>query len=246
MEAKKRVLIVDDEPSIVRMLELALAAEGYDTVIAGNGTEAIAAVEENEPDVVVLDIIMPGIDGFEACRRIRNISSAPIIMLTARRNEMDIIQGLDAGADEYVTKPFSVAELSARIRAALRRAEISDDDPNRERRLVFDNGDLVIDLDRRAVIRNGAQVPLSATEFRLISFLVANAGRVVPHERILEYVWGPEHTLQTSHLRAYIALLRKKIEQDPQNPRLILSAHSVGYHFEDPALFSNRLSDGLA
>ncbi|MBI2942211.1 MAG: response regulator transcription factor [Chloroflexi bacterium] len=230
---RKKILVVDDEPGVMRVLEAGLRQEGYDVVAASSGPDALAYLHVNEPDLVVLDILMPEMDGFEVCQRIRHVSSVPIIMLTALRREDDIVRGLDAGADEYVTKPFGIAELVARVRAALRRVELERLAVPAERILTVDDGRLIIDLDRRLATRDGEHIPLSDTEFRLLAFLIANVGRVVPHEKILENVWGRDHTLQTAYLRTYIGLLRRKIEADPQSPRLIISSHGVGYRFQE-------------
>ena len=234
-ESQRRVLIVDDEPNLLRMLDLGLAQHGFIVDCADSGAAALNMLHENEPDLVVLDLLMPDMDGFEVCRRIRRISSVPVIMLTALRNEQDVLQGLDAGADEYVTKPFSLAELSARIRAILRRVELDRPAGPPNRQFVLNSGRLVIDLARRTVTRDGQTVPLSATEFRLLSFLLARSGRVVSHAEILEHVWGPQYVQQSAYLRTYVGMLRRKIEEDPQNPQLIVSSHGMGYVFQDQA-----------
>ncbi|HVB96282.1 MAG TPA: response regulator transcription factor [Chloroflexota bacterium] len=224
------ILVVDDDPAILNLLRIGLTQEGYDVNSATNGPEALAILQERAPKLIVLDVLMPEMDGFEVCRRIRQVSTVPVILLTALGREEDVINGLDAGADEYVTKPFSVATLSARIRAVLRRVDV-DKAIAEERRFVCDDGRLVIDFDLRQVVREGRAIQLSATEFRLLSYLIANRDRVVPHQRILEHVWGSDFANQTAYLRTYVGFLRRKIEDDHQHPRFLVSSHGVGYSF---------------
>ena len=234
-QPRKRGLVVDDESGVVRLLDICLRQDGFDVTMTSSGAEALAAVQASEPDVVVLDVLMPQMNGFEVCRRIREICNVPIIMLTALRANEDVVRGLDAGADEYVTKPFSIAELSARIRAILRRVEL-ERALSSDHQVVCDGGRLIIDFDRRQVLRDGRRLALSDTEFRLLSYLVASGDRALPHEQILEHVWGPEHVQQTAYLRTYVRFLRRKIESDPQSPRLLVSVHGVGYRFQrDPS-----------
>ena len=225
------LLVVDDDPGVQRLLETGLTWEGYEVRTASGGSEALASIQESPPDLVLLDILMPEMDGFEVCRRIREISSVPIIFLTALNADTDLIQGLDAGADEFVSKPISLATLVARIRAVMRRSQL-ETAPTEERRLVCDGGRLVIDFDRRVACRGEESIPLSDTEFRLLSFLIANRDRVVSHRRILEHVWGSDYADKTAYLRTYIGLLRRKIEEDRDQPRHLVSSHGVGYCFQ--------------
>jgi two-component system KDP operon response regulator KdpE len=227
---KKRVLVVDDEPRMRRFVHMNLDLEGYEVLQAENGLVALQKVRDDAPDLVVLDVMMPDMDGFETLERIREVSSVPVIMLTVKGDEEDRIRGLDLGADDYVTKPFSPRELSSRIRAVLRRAEPAK--PGAGEPLVIDQ-DLAIDFPRRTVIVRGEQVKLRPTEYRLLQQLVENAGWIVPQEVLLSKAWGPEYRDDSQLLRLYITYLRKKIEPDPANPRYILTERGVGYRFMD-------------
>jgi DNA-binding response OmpR family regulator len=225
---KKQILVVDDEPRMRRFVRMNLDLEGYDVLEADNGLVALQKVRDDMPDLVLLDVAMPEMDGFETLERIREVSSVPVIMLTVKNDEADRIRGLDLGADDYVTKPFSPRELLSRIRAVLRRVEPakgSVDEP-----LVIDE-DLQIDFPRRTVIARGEPVKLRPTEYRLLLHLVENAGWIVPQETLLSKVWGPEYRDDNQLLRLYITYLRKKIEPDPANPRYILTERGVGYQF---------------
>ena len=227
---KKRILVVDDEPRMRRFVHMNLDLEGYEVIEADNGLSALVKVRDGEPDLVVLDVMMPDLDGFETLARIREVSAVPVIMLTVKADEEDRIRGLDLGADDYVTKPFSPRELSSRIRAVLRRVEPAK--PGVGEPLVIDD-DLAIDFSRRTVIVRGEQVKLRPTEYRLLQQLVENAGWIVPQEVLLSKAWGPEYRDDNQLLRLYITYLRKKIEPDPANPRYILTERGVGYRFVD-------------
>jgi len=227
---KKRVLVVDDEPRIRRFVRMNLDLEGYEVTEADDGLAALNKVRDALPDLVLLDVMMPDMDGFETLERIREVSSVPVIMLTVKSDEDDRIRGLDLGADDYVTKPFSPRELSSRIRAVLRRVEPAK--PSAGEPLVIDE-DLAIDFPRREVIARGEHVKLRPTEYRLLSHLVENAGWIVPQETLLAKVWGPEYRDDNQLLRLYITYLRKKIEPDPSTPRYILTERGVGYRFVD-------------
>ena len=227
---KRRILVVDDEPRMRRFVHMNLDLEGYEVIEADNGLSALAKVRDGEPDLVVLDVMMPDLDGFETLARIREVSAVPVIMLTVKADEEDRIRGLDLGADDYVTKPFSPRELSSRIRAVLRRAEPAK--PGVGEPLVIDD-DLAIDFPRRTVIVRGEQVKLRPTEYRLLQQLVENAGWIVPQEVLLSKAWGPEYRDDNQLLRLYVTYLRKKIEPDPANPRYILTERGVGYRFVD-------------
>jgi two-component system, OmpR family, KDP operon response regulator KdpE len=228
MAIRKRILVVDDEPRIRRFVRMNLELEGYDVSESENGMLAVEKVRTDMPDLVLMDVMMPAMDGFEALERLRSFSSVPVIMLTVKGDEDDLIHGLDLGADDYVTKPFSPRALSSRIRAVLRRVEpgvSQTDEP-----MIVDEH-LSIDFPRREVIVNGERVKLRPTEYRLLTNLVENAGWIVPHETLLSKVWGPEYRDDGQLLRLYITYLRKKIEADPANPRYILTERGVGYQF---------------
>lgn len=224
------ILVVDDEPRMVRFVKMNLDLEGYFTLEANNGVQAIEKTRDFNPDLVLLDVEMPGLDGFETLKRIRQISEAPVIMLTVRSDEDDKIKGLDLGADDYITKPFSPRELSSRIRAVLRRAESTR---SLDKQMIRIDDRLQFDLQRRDVIVDGERVNLRPTEYRLLYHLVQNAGWVVPHETLLTKVWGPEYVDDNHLLRLYITYLRKKIEPDLDNPRYIFTERGLGYRFTD-------------
>lgn len=227
---KRRILVVDDEPRMRRFVRMNLDLEGYDVLEAENGLVALDKIREQMPDLVLLDVAMPVLDGFETLQQIRQVSAVPVIMLTVKGDEEDRVRGLDYGADDYVTKPFSPRELLSRIRAVLRRVEPAK--ATSEEPLVIDE-DLQIDFPRRAVIVRGETVKLRPTEYRLLLHLVENAGWIVPQETLLSKVWGPEYRDDSQLLRLYITYLRKKIEPDPPNPRYILTERGVGYQFVD-------------
>ncbi|NPA91997.1 MAG: response regulator transcription factor [Chloroflexi bacterium] len=230
MKRRPLVLIVDDEARMRRFVRMNLETEGFDVIEAENAFEALEKVRNELPDVVILDVAMPGMDGFEALQRIREFSDVPVIMLTVRDDEEDRIRGLDLGADDYVTKPFSPRELASRIRAVLRRVAQSDDHlPD----VVEVDDDLKIDFARREVWVRGKLVKLRPTEFRLLYHLVKNAGWIMTHEQLLTKVWGPEYRDDSHLLRLYITYLRKKIEPDPSHPKYILTERGVGYRFVD-------------
>jgi two-component system KDP operon response regulator KdpE len=227
---RKRILVTDDEARMRRFVRMNLDLEGYDVFEAENGLVALQRVRDDMPDLVLLDVMMPDLDGFETLARIREMSSVPVIMLTVKGDEEDRIKGLDLGADDYITKPFSPRELVSRIRAVLRRVEPTKaqaDEP-----LAID-ADLAIDFPRREVIVRGERIKLRPTEYRLLLHLVENAGWIVPQETTLSKVWGPEYRDDTQLLRLYINYLRKKIEPDPANPRYIFTERGVGYRFVD-------------
>lgn len=227
----KRILVVDDEPRMVRFVKMNLDLEGYQTLEANDGFQALEKVREYEPNLVLLDVEMPGLDGFETLKRLREISDIPAIMLTVRSDEEDRIRGLDLGADDYVTKPFSPRELSSRIRAVLRRFEVTN--PRPEDQIIPIDGRIQVDLQRRDVIVEGTRLSLRPTEYRLLHQLIQNAGWVVPHEVLLTKVWGHEYISDTHLLRLYITYLRKKIEPDLSQPRYIFTEWGLGYRFVD-------------
>jgi two-component system KDP operon response regulator KdpE len=224
-----RVLVVDDEPPIVRAVAANLRVRGYEVLTAASGEAALAAAETHQPDCVVLDLGLPGIDGLEVLRRLRTWTDVPVVVLTAVDGERDKVTALDLGADDYVTKPFGVAELMARIRVALRHARGADADRPR----VVTAGEVTIDLDAKLVTRNGTAVRLTPIEYRLLETLATNAGRLCTHRFLLEQVWGPGYGEQSQYLRVYMANLRKKLD-DPAAPQLLLTEPGMGYRFVIP------------
>ncbi|PWH20593.1 MAG: DNA-binding response regulator [Ardenticatenia bacterium] len=234
MDDAKRILVVDDEPRMRRFIHMNLDLEGYQVLEASNGLEAIKRVREDLPDLVLLDVMMPEMDGFETLREIRQFSNVPVIMLTVKGDEDDKVRGLELGADDYVTKPFGPRELSSRIKAVLRRAEIP---APAEQSIVRVDDRLQIDFNLRQVIVDGQVIKLRPTEYRLLYHLVNNAGWTMPHETLLAKVWGHEYRDETHYLRLYITYLRQKIEKDPANPQYILTERGIGYRFVD---FRNR------
>jgi two-component system KDP operon response regulator KdpE len=222
------ILAVDDEPQIRRVLRTTLSAQGYTVLEAKSGEEALETVRRERVDLVLLDVNLAGISGLETCREIRSSSDVPIIMLTVRNSEQDKVQALDAGADDYVVKPFGSEELMARIRAALRRTSSGEALP------VFEAPDLTIDFSKRLVTVQGEHVRLTPKEFELLRHLVSNQGKAIPHRRLLKAVWGPDYGEETEYLRVFINQLRKKIEPDPGHPRYILTEPWLGYRFERP------------
>jgi two-component system KDP operon response regulator KdpE len=224
-----RVLVVDDEPPIVRAVAANLRVRGFEVLTAASGEGALAAVETHQPDCLVLDLGLPGIDGLEVLRRLRTWTQIPVIVLTAIDGERDKVTALDLGADDYVTKPFGVAELMARIRVALRHARAAGADRPR----VITAGEVTIDLDAKLVTRGGAAVRLTPTEYRLVETLATNAGRLCTHRFLLERVWGPGYGEESQYLRVYMANLRKKLD-DPSAPQLLLTEPGMGYRFVAP------------
>ncbi len=226
---KKRVLVVDDEEQVQRALRRNLTARGYEVTTASNGEEALDLAADQEPDVVVLDLMMPILDGLEFTRRIREWSQVPIIVLSARGEEQAKVQALDLGADDYVTKPFGLEELLARIRSALRRAGLQVD--HSPRGAAFTAGDLHVDFHRRVVTMRGEEVRLTPTEYDLLKYMVLNADRVLTHNMLLKAVWGNRYGAEPEYLRVFVSQLRRKIEPDSSRPRYILTEPGVGYRF---------------
>ena len=227
---RRRILVVDDEPRMIHFIRLNLEHDGFDAVEASSGTQALGQLRDRLPDLVLLDVMMPDLDGFETLRLLREFSTVPVIMLTAKGDEEDRVRGLEIGADDYVTKPFSPRELVSRVRAVLRRTE-SPASAAHEPVRVDDR--LTIDFDRREVRVEGTLVRLRPTEYRLLYHLVQNAGWVVPHDQLLAKVWGYEYRDETHYLRLYINYLRQKLEKDPAHPEYILTERGVGYRFVD-------------
>ena len=227
----KRVLVVDDEPRMIGFIRMNLELEGYQVLEAHNGVEALEIIRTQLPDLVLLDVMMPEPDGFETLRMLREFSTIPVIMLTAKGEEDDKVYGLELGADDYVTKPFGSRELSSRVRAVLRRAEMPSASPEQAVLKIDDR--LSVDFNRREVIVLGEHIKLRPTEYRLLYHLIENAGWTVPHEQLLAKVWGYEYRDETHYVRLYVNYLREKIEEDPSNPRYILTERGVGYRFVD-------------
>ena len=226
MSGAATILVVDDEPQIRRTMRATLSTHGYVITEATNGEDAIESARKNRPDLVLLDVNMPGMGGIEACREIRRGSDAPIIMLTVRNAERDKVAALDAGADDYVVKPFGIEELLARIRAALRRYSPGEEVP------PFASKDMTIDFENREVTVRGKGVHLTPKEYDVLKHLVANQGKPLTHRRLLQSVWGPDYGEETENLRVVINQLRKKIEVNPANPKYILTEPWIGYRFQ--------------
>ena len=226
-EVGPRVLIVDDEQAIRRLLRTVLAAHGYVVLEAASGEEALVAAAQHRPDIVILDLGLPGIDGIEVTRRLREWTDIPVIVLSVREQERDKIAALDAGADDYVTKPFGAGELMARLRAARRRIAQPQSAP------VFMVGDLAVDTARRLVTMAGHEVQLTPTEYDLLRFLITNAGRVVTHRQLLRHVWGVAYQNEFHLLRVNVSNLRHKLEPDPARPQYIVTEPGVGYRLRE-------------
>jgi two-component system KDP operon response regulator KdpE len=221
-----RILIVDDDRQLLRALQINLKARGYEVVLAPDGTTALAAASRQPPDLVVVDLGLPDLDGVDVVEGIRGWSTVPVIVLSARHLEQSKVRALDAGADDYVTKPFGMDELLARIRAALRRATPAPEAP------VVSTDAFTVDLAARRVTRDGADVRLTPTEWHLLEVLVRNARRLVTHRQLLQEVWGPRYESETNYLRVYVAQLRTKLEPDPATPRYLLTEPGMGYRFQ--------------
>jgi two-component system KDP operon response regulator KdpE len=229
MGEKEKLLIIEDDADLVKALEVYFSRVGYQVIAAANGLEGLQRLYDERPDIVILDIAMPKMDGWEVCRRIRDLSNVPIVILTARVQEDERVKGLRLGADDYVVKPFSLKELEARLETVLRRVPEAKTRPGP----VFANEELVIDADRLLVRRAGKRVDLTPTELRLLFFLAENAGRVLSHRQILERIWGSEYAEDADYVKLFIYRLRRKLEIDPKKPRYILSERGIGYRFVD-------------
>ncbi len=231
MGKKTSILLVDDDPQLIRLVRANLEPVGYRVLVAMEARSALELIDMETPDIIVLDIMLPEIDGYELCQRIREFSATPIIMLTAKVEDTDKVKGLKLGADDYITKPFNIQELLARIEAVLRRTRPSEE-VNGPR--TFTSGDVSIDFVQRRVTVRGQEVTLTLTEYKLLSQLASNAGRVMLHRELLTRVWGPEYQDELEYLRAYIRHLRQKIEENPHQPKYILARPGVGYIFVSP------------
>lgn len=228
--SNRRILVVDDEERMVRFIRLNLEHDGFQVIEAFRGSQALDKLRSSLPDLVLLDVMLPDLDGFEILRMIREINQVPVIMLTAKGEEEDRVRGLELGADDYITKPFSPRELVSRVRAVLRRTEAATGSTHG---LIEVDEHLKIDFDRREVWLDGELVQLRPTEYRLLYHLVQNAGWVVTHDQLLAKVWGYEYRDEPHYVRLYINYLRKKLEKDPANPKYILTERGVGYRFVD-------------
>jgi two-component system, OmpR family, KDP operon response regulator KdpE len=224
--SKPIVLVVDDEPQILRVIRASLPLRGYEVITASSGEEALNQIRKQVPDLIILDLVMPEMSGLDVCRRVREFSAVPIIVLSAKGSESDKVAALDLGADDYVTKPFGMDELLARVRAVLRRLSVSESE-NR----VLTVGDVTVDTDERRVVVAKKEVKLTPKEFDVLKYLVSNAGKVVTHRALLQAVWGWQSTDQTEYLRVFINQLRRKIEPNASHPRYILTEPWVGYRF---------------
>jgi two-component system response regulator RegX3 len=224
-----RILIVEDESSLNEPLAFLLKREGYETAIAETGTDAVEQFERDGADLVLLDLMLPEMPGTEVCKRIRATSTVPIIMLTAQDSEVDIIVGLELGADDYVTKPYSTRELLARVRAVLRRSEVEGDDEDDS---IVQVGDIRMDIDRHTVLVRGELTQMPLKEFELLEYLMRNAGRVLTRSQLIDRVWGPDYYGDTKTLDVHIKRIRSRIEQTPSSPELLVTVRGLGYRFE--------------
>lgn len=222
-----KVLFIDDEPNIFEPLSVLMSLSGYELCYAASGGEGLRLVDECQPDIVLLDVNMPGMNGWETCKRIREKSSVPIIMLSARKEETDILHGFHLGVDDYLTKPFSFAILQARLKAVLSRAQ-----PQFSAQEVYTSEDLTINYNRKHVTVDGSSVELTPTEYRLLEVLSKHAHRTIPIPRLLSEVWGPNYAGEPQHVKQFIWLLRKKIEANPEQPKHLITRRGFGYRFE--------------
>ena len=229
---KQTILVIDDDQDLTLMLRAQLERKNHRVVVASSGRDGLQKAYQARPNLVILDLMMPGMDGWEVCRRLRELSSVPIIMLTASTMKGDVVKGLESGADDYLTKPFSAAELNARIHAVLRRSG-NTTGHNNSRSSFYSNGYLTIDFDRRIVKVHSENVELTPTEFNLLSCLVRNEGRVLPHRYLLSEVWGSEYGDEVDYVKLYIRYLRLKIEENPSDPIYIQTEWGVGYRFSE-------------
>ncbi|MEL6309255.1 MAG: response regulator transcription factor [Chloroflexota bacterium] len=235
------MLVVDDEPRMIGFIRMNLELEGHQVIEAHNGLEALESVRTQLPDIVILDVMMPELDGFETLRMLREFSDIPVIMLTAKGDENDKVYGLELGADDYVTKPFGPRELSSRIKAVMRRWKNPATSPDDA--ILEIDGHLSVDFNQREVIVEGERVKLRPTEYRLLYHLIENAGWTVPHDQLLAKVWGYEYRDEAHYVRLYVNYLREKIEEDPSNPQYILTERGVGYRFVNFRRDKDKKSD---
>lgn len=231
MSIKGTILAVDDEPRVLKLLEANLKSSGYAVLTAADGEQALRIFEREMPDLVLLDLMLPKMDGYAVCRRIREFSAVPVIMLTARSEHVDLIHGFEVGADDYLTKPFSIAELLMRVAAVLRRSKWPEEIVTRD---VFKAGPIEVDFAQHLVTSGGNAVKLTPTEYRLLAYMASNANRVLTHRELLRAVWGPEYGEETEYLRVYIRYLRQKLEPEPSDPKYLLTQPGAGYMLSQP------------
>jgi DNA-binding response OmpR family regulator len=231
MSRKATILAVDDEPHVLKLVKANLESSGYKVLTAADGQRAVEITEREVPDLVILDLMLPKMDGYAVCRRIREFSAVPVIMLTARSSQVDLVHGFEVGADDYLTKPFSVTELLMRVQAVLRRSKWPEEIMVRQ---GFRAGPIEIDFAQHRVTVDGELVKLTPTEYRLLAYLASNANRVIIHRELLRAVWGPEYGDETEYLRVYMRYLRQKLEADPSEPRYLLTQPGAGYMFYQP------------
>jgi len=228
MNSQPHILVIDDEYQILRALRTILTARQFRVSTAGTGEEGLALAAANQPDAIILDLSLPDMDGVTVCKRLREWTPTPIVVLSVRDSEQDKVQALDAGADDYLTKPFGIDELLARIRVALRHAASQS---QVDKKTIVNAGSVEIDLAQHIVLRGGEEVKLTATEFKLLAYLASNAGRVLTHKSILSHVWDPADADHVEYLRVFVRQLRKKLEDDPEQPRFIMNEPGIGYRF---------------
>ncbi len=226
---KTTILTADDDPQLLRLIARNLQLEDYDVLVASDGKQALEQIEQHAPDLVLLDVMMPRMDGFTVCQRVREFSAVPIIIVTARGQDQDKVRGLDLGADDYLTKPFSIEELLARVRAVLRRAQFTASEQAHAMHTTTTIGDLTIDFAQHLVTMGGREIELTPTEYRILAYLAQNSGRVMTQDLLLERIWGTEYVGEGHMLQVNINRLRHKIEPDPMHPRYILTKVGIGY-----------------
>ncbi|HZU00568.1 MAG TPA: response regulator transcription factor [Ktedonobacteraceae bacterium] len=235
MSAKKTTIVTaDDDPQLLRLMARNLEFEGYEVLRASDGEQALEQIEHASPNLVLLDVMMPRMDGFTVCQKVREFSTVPIIIVTARGQDQDKVKGLDLGADDYLTKPFSVDELLARVRAVLRRSQFTSNEQAQGLQKLATIGDLTIDYTQHLVTMQGKEITLSPTEYRLLSYLAQNAGRIVTQDLLLEHVWGAEYVGESHMLQVNINRLRRKVEDDPTHPRYLKTKVGIGYVLTAP------------
>ena len=231
MPIKATILAVEDEPRVLKLLKANLESSGYAVLTAADGEEALQTMERELPDLVLLDLMLPKLDGYAVCRRIREFSAVPVIMLTARSAQVDLIHGFEVGADDYLTKPFSITELLMRVQAVLRRSKWPEEIVSRQ---GFSAGPIEIDFAQHLVTVAGEAIKLTPTEYRLLAYMASNANRVLMHRELLRAVWGPEYGEETEYLRVYMRYLRQKLEPEPSKPQYLLTQPGAGYMFHQP------------